>query len=155
MFLTKKKFKNNKEFKNWWENSKNKKISSIIDGIPSTYPAMLKAYKIQKKVASVGFEYKNDIEALDKIIEESNELKIEIKKKNKKKIKEELGDLIFSCLDLARKLNLNPEYILAKSNNKFSKRWKNMELQIKKDCKNLNLLNLNEFNYYWEKSKTN
>ncbi len=103
-----KKFKNMKEFKSWWENSKNKKLNSILDDIPSTYPAMLISNKIQKKVANVGFDYKNDIEAINKIIEEAKELKKEIKKKNKKKIKEELGDLIFACLDVSRKLNLNP-----------------------------------------------
>jgi ATP diphosphatase len=65
-----KKFKNMKEFKSWWEKSKKKKQLSILDNIPFTYPAYLEANKIQKKVASVGFDYKNKLDAIDKISEE-------------------------------------------------------------------------------------
>ena len=102
-----KKFKNMKEFKLWWEKSKNKKRYSILDDIPITYPAYLEANKIQKKVASVGFEYNNDLEALDKVYEELEELKKEVRIKNKLKIREELGDLIFATLDVSRKLKLD------------------------------------------------
>ena len=85
---------------------------------------MLKSNKIQKKVANLGFDYISNTQAINKIIEEAKELKKEIKNKNKKKIKEELGDLLFSCLDVARKLKLNPEIILSYANKKFTKRWK-------------------------------
>ena len=71
-----KKFKNMKEFKSWWEKSKKKKQLSILDNIPFTYPAYLNANKIQKKVASVGFDYKNKLDAIYKISEELDELKI-------------------------------------------------------------------------------
>ena len=118
------KFKNLKDFKLWWENSKNKKQNSILDNIPVTLPALQEANKIQKKVAAVGFEYNNDFEAIKKVNEELNELKKEIKIKNKKKIREELGDLIFAVLDVSRKLKLDPELVLKQSNKKFSKRWK-------------------------------
>ena len=125
------------EFNNWWEESKNKKNKSILDDIPTSYPAMLRSHKIQKKVARVGFDYKSNVEAIDKIIEEANKLKKAIKKNNKRKIKEELGDLIFSSLNVSRKLNLNPEIILSKSNIKFIKRWKYIEKQILAENKNL------------------
>ena len=82
-----KKFKNIKDYKIWWEGSKNKNYKSILDDIPTTYPAMLAAKKIQKKVVEVGFEYKTNQKSIDKVIEESNELKKEIKKGNKKKLK--------------------------------------------------------------------
>ena len=108
-----------------------------------------------QEVAKVGFEYKNDIEALDKVIEEANELKKEIKKKNKKRIKEELGDMLFASLDVARKLQLNPEISLAKSNEKFSKRWRRLEQLIINDKKEFNDLNLKDFNFYWNKAKIN
>ena len=150
-----KKFKNMKDFNNWWEESKNKNLTSLLDDIPNNYPEMLKSNKIQKKVAKVGFEYKNDIEALDKVIEEANELKKEIKKKNKKRIQEELGDMLFASLDVARKLQLNPEISLAKSNEKFSKRWRRLEQFIINDKKEFNDLNLKDFNYYWNKAKIN
>ena len=148
-----KKFKNINEFNKFWEKSKNKQYSGLLDDIPKKYPPLTKANKIQKKVAKVGFEYKNDMQAVDKIIEEANELKKEIKKKNTKNIKEELGDLIFSTLDVSRKLNLDPGIILSKANNKFIKRWKKIEILIKKDKKEFENLNLNDFNKYWEIAK--
>ncbi len=148
-----KKFKNIKEFKLWWEKSKNKKKYSILEDIPFTYPAYLEANKIQKKVASVGFEYNNDLEALDKVYEELEELKKEVRVKNKIKIKEELGDLIFATLDVSRKLKLDPEIILKKANNKFSKRWKKLEKIAKKEKLELNKLSLKKYNSLWNKVK--
>ena len=104
-----KKFKNNKSFNNWWEKVKNKKLDSILDDIPITLPTLNKTYKIQKKVAKVGFDYENVNQALNKVQEELNELKYEIRNKKEKRIKEELGDLIFAVIDLSRKQNYNPE----------------------------------------------
>ena len=148
-----KKFKNMKEFNEWWEKSKNKKNDGLLNNIPDNLPSILRANKIQKKVSGVGFEYKSDLEAIDKIIEEANELKKEIKSKNRKKIKEELGDLIFACLDVARKLNLNPELILSKANNKFIGRWNKIEKMIKKDKKKFDELDIKKFNKYWKLAK--
>ena len=148
-----KKFKNMKEFKSWWEKSKKKKQLSILDNIPFTYPAYLEANKIQKKVASVGFDYKNKLDAIDKISEELEELKIEIKAQNQSKIKEELGDLIFATLDVSRKLKLDPEIILKKANNKFSKRWRKLESLAKKENLNLNKLSLKNYDLLWNKAK--
>ena len=148
-----KKFKNTKEFKSWWEKSKKKKQRSILDNIPFTYPAYLEANKIQKKVASVGFDYKKKLDAIDKISEELEELKIEIKAQNQRKIKEELGDLIFATLDVSRKLKLDPEIILKKANNKFSKRWRKLESLVKKENLNLNKLSLKNYDLLWNKAK--
>ena len=150
-----KKFKNIKEFKNWWEKSKNKNNKSLLDGIPLTYPAMLQANKIQKKVANVGFEYLNNEQAINKVIEESIELKKELKNNNRIKIKEELGDLIFASLDVSRKLKFNPEEVLKKGNRKFINRWKKLEKIIKKENKDLNKLNSNQLNKYWKLAKIN
>ena len=149
----KKKFKNNKDFDEWWEKSKNKKKSGLLNNIPKSFSPLTKANKMQKKVAKVGFDYRNNIEAIDKIIEEAKELKKEIINKNKSKIKEELGDLIFSTLDVSRKLNLDPGVILSKANNKFNKRWNIMESLVYKDKKKFKQLNLDDFNKYWEKAK--
>ena len=148
-----KKFKNMKEFKLWWEKNKKKKQKSILDDIPFTFPAYLEANKIQKKVASVGFDYKNELESIEKVYEELEELKIELKAKNKKKIKEELGDLIFATLDVSRKLKLDPEIILKKANNKFAKRWKKLEKTAKKENLILNELSLTKYNSLWNKVK--
>ena len=149
------KFKNLKDFKLWWENSKNKKQNSILDNIPVTLPALQEANKIQKKVAAVGFEYNNDFEAIKKVNEELNELKKEIKIKNKKKIREELGDLIFAVLDVSRKLKLNPELVLKQSNKKFSKRWKKLENYTNKENLELQKLSIKEYNKIWNKVKKN
>ena len=149
------KFKNLKDFKLWWENSKNKEQNSILDSIPVTLPALQEANKIQKKVAAVGFEYSNDIEAIEKVNEELNELKKEIKIKNKKKIREELGDLIFAALDVSRKLNLDPESVLKQSNKKFSNRWKKLEQYANKENIELQNLSIKEYNKIWNKVKKN
>ena len=148
-----KKFKNMKEFKSWWEKSKKKKQHSILDNIPFTYPAYLEANKMQKKVASVGFEYSNDLEALEKVYEELEELKKELNAKNKIKIKEELGDLIFATLDVSRKLKFDPELILKNANNKFSQRWKKLEKLAEKENLDLNKISLKKYNLLWNKVK--
>ena len=148
-----KKFKNLKEFNLWWEDSKNKKQESILDSIPFTYPALIEANKIQKKVASVGFEYESDLQCVEKIEEEIKELKIEIRNKNKRKIKEELGDLIFATLDISRKLELNPEVILKKANKKFSLRWKKVEKSAKEEKLDLRKISLKQYNLMWNKAK--
>ena len=116
---------------------------------------MLQTNKIQKKVANVGFEYLNNEQAINKVIEESIELKKELKNNNRRKIKEELGDLIFASLDVARKLKFNPEEILKNGNRKFINRWKKLEKIIKKENKDLNKLNSNQLNKYWNLAKIN
>ena len=147
------KFKDMNEFKQWWENNKQKDQNSIIDNIPFTFPAYLEANNIQKMVASVGFEYKNVLEAIKKIYEETKELELEIKTNNKNKIKEELGDLIFATLDVSRKLKLDPELILKNANKKFSKRWKKLEKFAKKENLNLNNISMKKYNLLWQKAK--
>jgi len=147
------KFKDMNEFKQWWENSKKKKQDSILDNIPYTLPAMVEANKIQKKVASIGFEYKNDLQSLNKVSEELNELKKELKNYNKNKITEELGDLIFAVLDVSRKLKLNPEVVLKKANKKFIKRWKILEKITLSNNLNINRLNIRLFNKFWQEAK--
>ena len=148
-----KKFNNMKDFKNWWEKSKKKNSKSILDTIPNTFPSQVKAHKIQKKVAKYGFDYENINQALKKVEEEINELKKEIKRKKINKIKEELGDLIFATIDLSRKLNLNPETILASANKKFAKRFKIMEKNLMKKKIDIKDLNFQKIEYYWEESK--
>ena len=143
-----------KDFKYWWEKSKNKKNKSLLDDIPNTYPAMLKSFKIQKKVTKEGFEYETDLQAIDKVIEEAQELKKEIKRKNKnKKIKEELGDLIFASLDVVRKLKFHPETILNRAKKKFENRWRKIEKIVKRKEENIKNLISEKLNQYWEISK--
>ena len=132
---------------------KNKKFNSVLSGIRITLPALNKTYEIQKKVANVGFDYINNKKALNKVQEELNELKKELNKKNKKNIKEELGDLIFAVIDLSRKLKYNPEIILSKASLKFSKRFKFIEKQLIKENKQINKTNIKYLEKLWSKSK--
>ena len=111
------------------------------------------ASKIQKQVAQIGFDYPNILDSLKKVIEEVNELEYEIKKNDKKRIIEELGDLIFSCLDVSRKLGLNAEKVLNKANTKFIKRWKIVEDLIAASGKDIKKLNIDDFEYFWQKAK--
>ena len=133
--------------------SQKKNQKSILDNIPFTYPAFLETSKIQKKVAAVGFEYKNEFEAIKKVYEETKELEKEVKLMNKKKIKEELGDLIFATLDVSRKLKLDPQLILKKANKKFTKRWKKLETIANKNNLELNRLSIKEYELLWQKVK--
>ena len=130
-----------------------KKNKSLLDDSIINSNVILETNNIQKKVANIGFEYSKDEEAINKIIEEAIELKKELKNKNSLKIKEELGDLIFSTFDVARKLNLNPEEILKKSNKKFINRWKKLEFIIIKEKKDIKKLNLNQLDRYWNLAK--
>ena len=132
---------------------KKKKQKSILDDIPFNFPAYLETNKIQKKVASVGFDYKNELESIEKVKEELEELKIEIKNNNKNKIEEELGDLIFATLDVSRKLNFNPEIVLKKANKKFSKRWKKVERFSIKENLELRKITMKKYNSLWDKAK--
>lgn len=136
------------------EKSKKNKKEGLLTNIPDSYSSLVKANKIQKKVAKIGFDYKNNIEAINKVIEEAKELIIEVKKKNKNKIEEELGDLIFASLDVARILNLDPDKILYKSNKKFINRWEKIEKYTQKDKKQLHKLKLIDFNKYWKRAKS-
>ncbi len=148
-----KKFNNMEDFKIWWEDSKKKKTKSILDTIPNKLPSQIKAHKIQKKVAKYGFDYEHINGAIEKVEEEIDELKKEIKRKKTSKIKEELGDLIFATIDLSRKLNFNPEIILSSANKKFVKRFKIMEKNLIKKKINIKNLNFKELEFYWQKSK--
>ncbi len=109
---------------------------------------------IQKKVRSVGFDWENESQVLNKIDEEISELKTEIKNKNSKKIKSEIGDLFFSIINYARFIGVDPEEALEKTNVKFIKRFNFMEDKILKDGKKFKDMNLKEMDEYWEISKS-
>jgi len=96
-----------KEFKSWWEKSKKKKQLSILDNIPFTYPAYLEANKIQKKVASVGFDYKKKLDAIDKISEELEELKEAIDNEDIKEVADALTDILYVTYGAGHAFGIN------------------------------------------------
>jgi len=151
-----KKLKTESEVKESWEMIKQKKRKSkgTLNNIPNGIPAMIKSMRVQEKVKSVGFDWNYKEEVIKKIYEELSEVKEEINKKNNsKKIKDEIGDLIFSVINLARFINIDPEEALENTNKKFIKRFQHMEDEIKENKKSLKVMSLEEMNMYWEKAK--
>ena len=128
---------------------KEKQTTSKMDGIPHL-PALIKAEKIQKKAAKSGFDWENTNDAIQKINEEINEFKEELKQdQNNEKIEEEAGDLLFAIINVLRKEKINPETALRKANNKFITRYKTMESL----SSNFETLTLDEKEILWKKAK--
>lgn len=150
------KLKSESDVKRNWELIKlkeNNKKKSILDGVPKTLPSMLKSWRVQEKVGGAGFEWKNVSKSLNKIDEEFNELKFEIENNNVENIEEEFGDVLFSLINFSRYLNINPVNALEKTNQKFIKRFKKMEIEIDKDNKKIEDLKVSELEKYWNKIK--
>lgn len=150
--------KNSDEVVTNWEKIKkgeamSKDRTSILDGIPSAMPAMLRSLKLQKRAAKVGFDWKTPAPILSKIREEIRELEHELKQRNRQKLADELGDVLFSVVNLARRLELDPEEALQRTNRKFTERFKGMEKSVKKTGDELSDLTLKELDRYWEAEK--
>lgn len=126
---------------------------SILDDVPLAFPALIEANKLTKKAAKVGFDWENVEQIFDKLDEEVSELKSAIDEKNEDEIKEEIGDLLFVLVNLARKLGVEPENALKKTNRKFRKRFEFIEEQLKLKNKKLEESNLEEMDALWNKSK--
>tara|TARA_Y100000766_G_C18843669_1_gene574531 strand:+ start:505 stop:927 length:423 start_codon:yes stop_codon:yes gene_type:complete len=127
--------------------------SSILDGVPSNLPPILKAHRIQDKVSSVGFDWKKSEDVLQKLDEEILEFKEELNKKDKVSLEDEFGDILFSLINLSRHYKINPYDALEKSNRKFTKRFKFIEQKIKKTNKEIINLDLKEIDFLWKQSK--
>ncbi|MFN4234641.1 MAG: nucleoside triphosphate pyrophosphohydrolase [Bacteroidia bacterium] len=146
---------NEEEVKANWEKLKLKEGNkSVLAGVPVSLPALIKASRIQEKARGVGFDWENKQQVWDKVMEELNEFKAETEKENNQdKIEEEFGDLIFSLVNYARFIGINPEDALEKTNKKFIKRFTYMEEKCRKEGKTLSDMNLSEMDKYWNESK--
>lgn len=137
---------------NWDEIKKTEKLhenrKSALDGVPKYLPALSKAQKIQKKASKVGFDWDNIEQVLDKLYEEIDELKIEIKNKDREKISDELGDVLFSVVNIARFLDVDATESLEKTIKKFDRRFRYVEGRC--DIKNSSLEELEKF---WGEAK--
>jgi len=141
------------EVKKNWEKLKLKEGKvSVLEGVPSSLPSLVKATRIQDKVKGIGFDWDDRKDVWNKVKEEIEELEIEVNK-NSDNIEEEFGDVLFSLINYARFININPEDALSKTNNKFIKRFQEMEIMIQKDELKIGELNLSEMDIYWEKAK--
>ena len=139
--------------KNLEKKNKNKSNKNTLDQIENNMPTILKSLKIQKKAASLNFDWISKDQVLKKVDEELNELKDDLKEKNNKNIEDELGDLFFTLISLSRHLNLDPDQTLKKANQKFIKRFNKMENII--EDKKLKWHNLKAINFknLWNNAK--
>lgn len=148
------KVQDEEEVKANWEKLKLKEgKKSVLEGVPASLPALVKAQRIQDKVKGIGFEWDNKEQVWAKVEEELAELKVEVEAQNKEKMEEEFGDVLFSMINYARWIGVNPEDALARTNQKFIRRFQWMETETKKDGKNLADMKLDEMDLYWERSK--
>jgi tetrapyrrole methylase family protein/MazG family protein len=128
---------------------------TVLSGIPRHLPALLKAYRVQEKVARFDFDWKNALEVFTKIEEEIDELKKALlrKKKNSEEIEDEVGDILFSWVNLSRHLNVNPEFALRRTTDKFIRRFGYVEEELKKRKVPLKEANLTLLDSLWEEAK--
>ena len=137
---------------NWEKIKLNEGKTSVLQGVPSSLPAMVKASRIQEKVKGIGFEWDSKEAVWEKVKEEIEEFQVE-QTKNSEHMEEEFGDVLFSLVNYARFVNINPENALAKTNKKFIDRFQLMEKMIIDEKQSIQDMNLTEMDVYWEKAK--
>lgn len=137
-----------------WEDLKIKEGNkSILAGVPTSLPSLVKAHRIQDKVRSVGFDWDERSQIWDKVDEELKELRNEFEAGDAKKMEAEFGDLLFSLVNAARLYDIDPEMALERTNKKFIRRFNYLEEQTIKKGKPLKDMNLDEMNVFWEEAK--
>ena len=150
------KVNNDEDVKRNWEQLKlqeGKGNKTILSGVPNSLPAMVKALRIQEKVKHVGFEWENKEQVWEKVEEEIAEMKVEIEANNQLKMEQEFGDVLFSMINYARFLNIDPETALEKTNKKFKHRFELMESFANEHGLDLAQMSLMEKEALWQKMK--
>lgn len=142
------------EVKRNWEKLKLKEgKKSVLEGVPKSLPALVKASRIQEKVKGVGFDWEEAHQVWDKVQEELNELQVEVEVGNQDNIEAEFGDVLFSMINYARFLKINPEDALERTNKKFIKRFQYLESKATELGKSLADMTLAEMDIFWEEAK--
>ncbi len=139
-----------------WEQIKLKEKGgnrTVLAGVPSSLPALIKAYRIQEKAANVGFDWETPRQVWDKVKEEIAEVEAEIDSASDDRIEEEFGDLLFSLINAARLYKINPENALEKANRKFIGRFNYVEEQVVKNGKSMKEVSLEEMDRLWNEAK--
>ncbi|NHM01166.1 nucleoside triphosphate pyrophosphohydrolase [Flavobacterium difficile] len=145
---------NEEQVKQNWEKLKLKEgRTSVLEGVPKSLPALVKASRIQDKVKGVGFDWEESHQVWEKVQEEIAELQIEIAANNPDKIEAEFGDVLFSMINYARFLKVNPEDALERTNKKFIKRFMYLESKAADLGKSLSEMTLAEMDVFWEEAK--
>lgn len=142
------------EVKRNWENLKLREgKKSVLEGVPRSLPAVVKASRIQEKVAGVGFDWEKPEQVFEKLKEELGELQHEIETENKDKMEAEFGDVMFSMINYARFLGINPENALERTNKKFISRFQYLEAKAAEKNKALKDMTLAEMDVFWNEAK--
>ncbi|MCP3659726.1 MAG: nucleoside triphosphate pyrophosphohydrolase [Bacteroidetes bacterium] len=136
-----------------WEEIKKKEKKSTFDGIPKHLPSLIKSKRIQDKAAARGFDWELKSQSWEKVKEEMEELKVEERKNDKEKIVDEYGDILFSLVNYARFLKIDPDEALERANNKFINRFKMIEELIEKENLVLDKMSSGELNKLWQEAK--
>ena len=139
-----------------WEELKLKEKGgnkTVLEGVPSTLPALIKAYRIQDKARNVGFDWEEKSQVWDKVFEEFDELKNEIENMDPDNMENEFGDLFFSLINAARLYDINPENALEHTNQKFIRRFNYLEEETLQKGKNLKEMSLAEMDAIWDEAK--
>src|SRR5437763_3111865 len=141
-----------------WEKQKNEERKaenkSVLAGVPQALPALLRASRLTEKAARVGFDWRRTEEVFEKIEEEIAEVHEAIDSGDERKIHDEIGDLLFTVANVARKLNVNAEEALQSANRKFTRRFETMERAVREKGQNLDQLTLEEMDALWDAAKT-
>jgi XTP/dITP diphosphohydrolase len=149
------KVENEEDVKRNWEQIKLKEKgkTSVLQGVPTSLPAMVKANRIQDKVSGIGFDWEEPNQVWEKVEEELQEFKLEVDSGNKDKMESEFGDVLFSLINYARFLKINPENALERTNKKFIKRFQYLESKALEINKKLADMTLAEMDVFWEEAK--
>lgn len=140
-----------------WEQIKLKEKDgnrSVLGGVPAALPALVKAFRIQEKAANVGFDWADRAEAWNKVREESEEFAAEIESMDAEKMESEMGDLLFSVINIARLYGINPENALEKTNRKFIRRFNHIERRAKENGMELKDMTLGQMDEFWNEAKS-
>lgn len=140
-----------------WEQIKLKEKGgnrTVLAGVPDALPAVIKAYRVQEKAANVGFDWTDRKEAWNKVREESEEFASEIEGMDARKMEEEMGDLLFSVINVSRLYGINPENALEKTNKKFIKRFNYIESKAKERGLSLKDMTLEQMDELWNEAKS-
>lgn len=130
------------------------KGKTVLGGVPDSLPSLIKAFRIQDKARSAGFDWKQKEDVWEKVKEEVNEVEEELsKEENQQRIEDEFGDLLFSIINAARLYKINPDNALERTNQKFIKRFNYMEAKAKEQGKTVNELSFDEMNALWDEAK--
>jgi len=132
---------------------KNKHRESVLDGIPKTLPALLRAQRIQGRAARVGFDWEHKDQVFEKVEEEMDELRTAFQKGDVKEVEHELGDLLFTLVNLSRFLKINPEDALQKTIRKFMDRFQQIEKEVEKQGRDWKDVSLKEMDELWDRAK--